>query len=167
MKSAAREIFGTAKRRGFWLRCFLGLGSISAFALMLAARSADAQIVVLKPLHLSHVYGYVLSEKGEPLTGVPVALVSGGPPAQATTTDAKGYFDFPDAKGEYLLHVKMPHSAIAARNVIVGADFRALFHRGPLNIMIKPGGCEDCTSPIFTSRKQFDRVVQENRVNHG
>jgi hypothetical protein len=129
--------------------------------LTFAVRSADAQITILKPLYLSHVYGYVLSETGNPLAGVQVALASGAQPSEAVVTDAKGYFDFSDAKGEYLLHVRIPGSASANRQVIVGADVRALFHRGPLYIMIKPVVCEDCVSPIFTNRKQFDRAVRE------
>jgi hypothetical protein len=166
MKSAISLSSGVQQQRGFWLRCFLGLGSMLVIIFVFALENAQGQIIVLKPLHLSHAYGYVLSETGNPLAGVQVALASGAQPSEAEVTDAKGHFDFSDAKGEYLLHVRLPGSASANRQVIVGADVRALFHRGPLYIMIKPVVCEDCVSPIFTNRKQFDRAVREMNGKH-
>src|SRR5450631_730853 len=158
--SYRRTIFATTA--GLWLRCFLSAGSIVVIVFVFAVENAFGQIVILKPLHLSRVYGYVLCETGNPLMGVQVALASGAQPSEAVVTDAKGYFDFSDARGEYLLHVRMPGTASANRQVIVGADVRA--HRGPLYILIKPGACEDCVSPIFTNRKQFDRAVRENET---
>jgi hypothetical protein len=150
------------QRRGSWLRYFLAIwASIAVFAL--AVPFVDGQITVERPIRLAHAYGYVLTERGKPVAGVQVALVSGGPPPLAMNTDLEGNFDFPGAKGEYLLHVKIPGSAIAARQVIVGRGFRALFHHGPLYVMINPNGaCSDCTSPIFASKKEFDRGVREN-----
>src|SRR5258707_14642049 len=88
-----------SKTAGLWLRCFLGAASILVIEFSFAAENAHGQIVILKPLHLSRVYGYVLSETGNPLTGVQVALASGVQPSQAVVTDLKGYFDFSDAKG--------------------------------------------------------------------
>jgi hypothetical protein len=136
-----------------------------AMALLLAV-AGRAQIRVEKPLHLSYVHGYVLSETGKPFVGVQVALASGGPPSQAMKTDANGYFDFSNAKGEYLLHVKVPEFGIADRQVVVGAGLRALRHQGPIFVMIKPGICMDCTSPVFTSRKQFDRAIRLLKTSH-
>jgi hypothetical protein len=161
MRSAISMSSGIQQQRGFWLRCFLGFGSMLVFIIVFALENAQGQIIVLRPLHLTHAYGYVLSETGSPLAGVQVALASGARPSEAVVTDAKGYFDFSDAKGEYLLHVRIPGSASANRQVIVGADVHALLHRGPLYIMIKPEVCEDCVSPIFTNRKRFDRAVRE------
>jgi hypothetical protein len=166
MKQAPAHDRGFQKTAGLRLRYFLGLGSMLAIMFAYAAGRVSAQVIVLKPLHLSHVYGYVLSETGNPLSGVQVALASGGPPSEAVITDAKGYFDFPDAKGEYLLHVRIPGSASANRQVIVGPDVRAMFHRGPLYVMIRPVVCQDCISPIFTNRKQFDRAVSEMNGKH-
>lgn len=135
---------------------------VGALTLLASSASAIAQPEVLKPLHLSHGHGYVLSESGKPVAGVQVALVSGGSPSQATNTDADGHFDFPDAEGEHLFHVNARGSAIAARQVMAGAGLRATFPRGPLHVMMRPGNCEDCTSPILTSKKQFDRAIREN-----
>ena len=159
------------RRRSFFLRS-VGDGMrwqirsrvlVGALVLLVWSTSALAQPKALKPIHLSHVYGYVLSQSGKPVAGVQVALVSGGPPSQAMKTDAEGYFDFPDAKGEYMLHVKIPGFAIAARQVIVGADLHGTSQRGPLYVMMKPV-CDDCTSPIFTSKKEFD---QRSRKTQG
>jgi hypothetical protein len=166
MTFGVSERIGIPKQRGFWLRCFLGFGSMPVIFFAFAVGNAHGQVVVLKPLYLSHAYGYVLSETGNPLTKVQVALGSGAQPSEAVVTDAKGHFDFSDAKGEYLLHVRIPGSAGANRQVIVGAGVFAFFHRGPLYIMIKPEVCEDCVSPIFTNKKQFDRAMREMNGNH-
>jgi len=167
MKPAKHNIFGISKQRGIWLRCFLDAGFLPFILFALALQAMNAQITVLKPLHLSHLYGYVLSETGKPLAGVKVALASGKQPSQAGNTDANGFFDFPDARGEYLFHVKLPGAALVDRLIIVGAGSHARLHRGPIYVMIKPGGaCSDCTSPIFLSKGDFDRAVQENTGNH-
>jgi hypothetical protein len=166
MTLATRASFGMSKQRGIWLRCFLGFGLIPACVFALAAQSAPSQFKYLKPLHLSRAYGYVLSETGKPLAGVQVVLASGGPPSLAMNTDANGYFEFPEAKGEYSLHVKIPGLALMDRQVIVGADPRGQPYRGPLYVMMKSGACGDCTSEVFTSKKQFDRAVRDNTVNH-
>jgi len=166
MNNPAKKKIVIATAAGPRLRCFLDFGSILVIIFVFALENAQGQIVVLKPLHLSHAYGYVLSETGSPLAGVQVALASGVQPSEAVVTDAKGYFDFSNSKGEYLLHVRTPGSASANRQVVVGADVRALFHRGPLYIMIKPVVCEDCVSPVFTNRKQFDRAVRELNGKH-
>jgi hypothetical protein len=135
MSRMLQKRLGSSRQRGFWLRCFLSSGFALACMVALTARSVDAQITVLKPLHLSRVYGYVLSETGTPLAGVQVVLASGGPPSQALDTDVRGFFDFPDTKGEYLFHVKIPGSALADRLIVVGVGLRALFHRGPIFVM--------------------------------
>jgi len=145
------------------LRCFLGASLVAGILMLFSTCSCYAQIKVLKPLHLLHVYGYVLSKAGKPLSGVQVALASGRQPSEAVLTDTNGHFDFPDAKGEYLLHVRIRGSASANRQLVIGANVRAYFHRGPLFIMIEPDLCEDCISPVFTSKKQFDRAVQTLR----
>ena len=51
MKPAAREIFGIAKRRGFWLRCFLGLivQRGLAFAILVTAPSLAQTLCVGTP----------------------------------------------------------------------------------------------------------------------
>jgi hypothetical protein len=166
MKSPGGKKTVIATSAGPRLRCFLGICSIFGLASLLVVQYVGAQVVVPKPLHLSHVHGYVLNETGAPLPGVQVALASGRQPSEAAITDTKGYFDFSHAKGEYLFHVRSLGSASANCQVIVGADVRALFHRGPLYIMIKPVVCEDCVSPIFTNRKQFDRAVREMNGKH-
>ena len=166
MKPATHERFGFSKQRGIWLRCFLGFGLAAACTFALAALSAQSEFKYLKPLHLAHAYGYVLDESGKPLGGVQVALASGGPPSLAMNTDGKGYFDFPEAKGEYLLHVKIPGFVFMDRMVIVGAGPRGPLCRGPVYVMMKSNECKDCTSEVFTSKEQFDRAVRENAVNH-
>jgi hypothetical protein len=146
------------------LRCFLGIALVGGFLTLSSAKLCNAQIVVLKPLHLWHISGYVLNKAGKPLAGVQVALASGRQPSEAVPTDTNGYFNFPDARGEYLLHVRVPGSPSANRQVIVGPSLRSLVHRGQLYIMIKPDEiCEDCISPVFTSKKRFDQAVQESR----
>jgi hypothetical protein len=118
------------------------------------------------PLHLAHAYGSVLDESGRPLVGIQVALASGGPPSLAMNTDVKGYFDFPEAKGEYLLHVKIAGFVFMDRMITVGVGPRGPLYRGPVYVMMKSNECKDCTSEVFTSKEQFDRAVQENAGNH-
>jgi hypothetical protein len=163
---AARQTFGISKQRGFWLRCFLGVGLIAVCTFALAVQSAQSQFKYMKPLHLAHAYGYVLDESGKPLVGIQVAPASGGPPSLAMNTDGKGYFDFPEAKGEYLLHVKIPGFVSMDRRVILGAGPRGPLYRGPVYVMMKSNKCKECTSEVFTSKEQFDRAVRENAVIH-
>ncbi len=166
MKLATHEIFGIAKRRGFWLRCFLGFGLISVCTFPFAAQPAQPQFKYSKPLHLAHAYGYVLDEAGKPLAGIQVALVSGGPPSLASNTDDKGYFAFPEAKGEYLLHVKIAGFVFMDRMITVGVGQRDTLYRGPVYVMMKSNECKDCNSEVFTSKDQFDRAVREIAGNH-
>lgn len=164
MTSATNQIIGIHRQRGLWLRCFLGVGSILAIMFAIAVENSHGQIAILKPLHLSRVHGYVLDEAGSPLSEVQVALASEAQPSLAAVTDAKGYFDFPNARGEYFLHVVVRGSQTASRRVIAGADIRAWVHREPLYIMIMPGLCNDCESPVFTSRKRFDRALRDRAL---
>jgi hypothetical protein len=119
----------------------------------------------LKPLHLLHANGYVLDETGRPLAGIQVALASGGPPSLATNTDNKGYFDFPEANGEYLLHVKIPGFVFMDRLIIVGSGPGGQFNRGPVYVMMRSPKCKDCTSEVFTSKERFEQAIRETTGN--
>ena len=70
MKPAMQNIFGKSKQRGFRLRCFLGRNiCLVQRTLVLALPFADAQITVEKPIHVTHVYGFVMSDKWKAASG--------------------------------------------------------------------------------------------------
>jgi hypothetical protein len=147
------------------LRCFLSIGLIAACTFALAAQSAQSQFKYLKPLHLAHVYGYVFDESGKPLVGIQVVLASGGLPSLAMNTDDKGYFDFPEAKGEYLLHVKIPGLVFMDRQIIVGSGSGGQLNRGPVYVMMRSPKCKECTSEVFTNKKLFEQTIRETTGN--
>jgi hypothetical protein len=149
------------------MRRHIDIAIIVAIFAIAFPSSLRGQIVILKPLHISHAQGYVVTAEGKPLKGIQVAFISGAQPALASNTDADGHFDFTDARGEYLFHVKSPGFAIAARQVIARRGLRSLFRRGLLFVVMRPAAdCDDCTSLIFATKKQADRAIRENSRNH-
>ena len=72
-----------------------------AFTFGLVSR-AHAQIEVLKPLHLSHVYGIVTDNSGRPIANAEVSLVREKSVVFTTKTDDSGRFALDKGSGRYL-----------------------------------------------------------------
>jgi len=125
-----------------------------------------AQITVYKPFHVRHVQGEVANKSGKPIADAQVTLDNGDSVAYKTKTDDSGWFRFNHAGGSHWLHVSAPQFSTASRQVIVGADFRALFNSGTFYVMLGPGACMDQCSQVFTSKKKFDRAVLSNTEQH-
>jgi hypothetical protein len=162
MKPATHEILGIAKRRGFRLRCFLGVGFAWVVAFGLTARITQAQITILKPLHVRHVQGYVTDEKGNAVASVVVQLFRDGKPVLGTRADNTGWFQIEGARGRYLLQVSAGSPELG-REVAVGTNLLTLFCRKTLYVMVRPNQpCDDCSIRVFTSRGKFFNAVWQN-----
>ena len=127
---------------------------------------ANAQITVLKPLHLSQVHGVVTDRTGKPVADAEVVLVRNESVALKTKTDALGRFALNQASGRYWLRVSGARYSPAAREVIIGSDLVTVFHRPELYVMLESGTCSDDCSLIYTSKKNFDRAVRWNLGNY-
>jgi len=136
-------------------------GFLLALSLGLAFRG-NGQIAMLKPLHLSHIQGVVTDRAGRPIAKAEVALVRGGSVAFRTTTDDSGRFSVDKASGRYWFRVSGPRYSPAAREVIIATDLETVFRRVDLYVVLGPGSCVDECSPIFGSKKDFDRALRWN-----
>lgn len=139
----------------------VGAGFLLALTFGLAFR-ANAQIEILKPLHLSHVQGVVTDSSGRPVANADVTLVREESVAFKTKTDDSGRFALDQASGRYWFRVSGSSYSPAAREVIVGADLETVFQRAELYVMLGPASCSDECSFIYTNKKKFDRAVRWN-----
>ena len=139
------------------------MGFLLAFTLGFTFR-ANAQISILKPLHIAHVQGVVTDRFGRPVASAEVALVREESIAFTAKTDDSGRFVLDHASGRYRLRVSGPSYSSAFREVIIGPDWKTIFHKTELYVMLGPGACSDECSWIYASKKKFDRAVSELRA---
>jgi len=142
----------------------LAAGFTLAFMFALTFR-ANAQITVLKPLHLSQVHGVVTDRTGKPVANAEVVLVRKKSVASKTRTDDRGRFALDRVSGQYWLRVSGVGYSPAAREVIIGPDLETVFRRAELYVMLEPGACSDDCSLVYTNKKKFDRAVRWNTGN--
>ena len=142
----------------------LAAGFTLAFMFALTFR-ANAQITVLKPLHLSQVHGVVTDRAGKPVANAEVVLVRKKSVASKTKTDDRGRFALDRVSGQYWLRVSGVGYSPAAREVIIGPDLETVFRRAELYVMLEPGACSDDCSLVYTNKKKFDRAVRWNTGN--
>jgi hypothetical protein len=120
-----------------------------------------AQIEVEKPIHLTHVEGYVVDSHGKPLVSAEVTLVRDDTVAFRTRTDRNGAFDIEHAAGRYWFRVGRTENAPAAREVDVTDEIATLLQRKKLYVMVGPGACMDECSLVTTSKHEFDRAIRK------
>lgn len=130
--------------------------------LCLAAWPAShAQPDAPQVIHLVHLRGVVVNPKGQPVANADVSLLKDDRVAYATHTDASGQFVFDHVDGHWVFHVKTPGYSIAVRNIVVEFEMSALA-RKQLYVILGPGACNDDCSSVFTSKRDFDRVIRRN-----
>ena len=152
------------KQRGFWLRCFLS-ATIWIFVATwtTCAVPVKAQIEV-RTVHLPRVHGSVTDTTGKPIVHAKVDLVNATNQAtiRETDTDLSGRFTLDCDHGSYWIRIKATGFAPAGEHVIVTSNLSTIFHTSWLYVMLGPGSCMDECSPIYTSKKQFDKAVLWN-----
>jgi hypothetical protein len=139
----------------------IGFGLI-VMGLGLAVGSAHAQPDVPKPMHLTHVAGYVVNSLGKPVVNAEVTLVRDETVAYRTRTDSSGAFHFDRVSGRFIFKVARTEYAPAAREVNVRAEIATYLQRKKLYVIVGPGACTDECSSVLTSKSEFDRAIKRN-----
>jgi hypothetical protein len=142
-------------------------GLTIGFGLLVAAFAssvpiAHAQPDVPKPIHLTHVAGYVLYSLGKPVVNTEVTLVRDETVAFRTRTDRAGAFHFDHVSGRFMFRVARTEFAPAAREVNVRAEIATYLQRKKLYVIVGPGACMDECSSVLTSKSEFDRAIKRN-----
>ncbi len=162
MRFAVGERTGIQRQRGFWLRCFLsGAWALSLLNLALCT-SLHAEIEVAKPLHLTHVSGYVVNSAGKPVVNVEVTLVRDDQVRFTTRTDGAGGFHFDHVHGKFFFRVARSDYAPAVREVNVQSEIVTYLKRRNLFVIVGPGACMDECSSVYTSKGEFNRAIKKN-----
>lgn len=137
----------------------------AAVACLYLGIAAHGQVALDKPLHLARVQGYVVNTAGKPVVDVEVTLERDGTVAQRTRTDQAGEFHFDRVLGHYWLRVARTENAPAAREIEVGDLVESYLVRRKLYIILGPGACADACSTVFTSKREFEKAI-ENKNRH-
>jgi len=147
--------------RGSWLRCFLGWAWQFSLLNLAFCGWLHAQIDIPKPLHLTHVEGYVFNDQGKPLVNTEVTLVQDEAVKFKTRTDNAGAFHFDHVSGRYWFHVARSEYAPAAREINVEPEIVTALQRKKLYVIVGPGACMDECSSVFSNKNDFDRALRE------
>src|SRR3954453_2386108 len=157
------ERIGTSKRRGFWLRCFLGRGLLALCLGSLACTVAWAKVEPPGPLHLWRLHGFFMDSSGKPIENVEVTLVREGTILHKTKTDASGKFAFDHISGRFRLHIdRSNHFSELSREVIVGLETAMMLRSNTLYVIAGPGACTDDCSSVFTSKSDYEKTIRRN-----
>ena len=164
MTFASRGKAGMARRRSYWLRCFLGAVWVLAVC-MASAAWAQQQLEPQGPLHLWRIHGYFVNETGKPLPNVQVTLQRDGQVFYTTKTDASGQFGFEHASGKYVLHIdKKANYSELSRPVIVGEELAMRLRKSTLYVIAGPAQCSDDCSSVFRNSDDFAKAIKQNKA---
>jgi Carboxypeptidase regulatory-like domain len=162
MRMPAVKRFGVHRRRGFWLRYFLGGIPFLCLGFGLTPGAAQAQIEVPGPYHLAHLRGVFVDARGNPIQGAAVTLNRDDKVMYSTRTDRAGRFEIKHVSGHYRLHVNMTGYSTVDRQVVVGLEAETYLHGSTLYMIAGPGACTDDCSKVFTSKGKFDHALRES-----
>jgi hypothetical protein len=156
-----RFAFDSSKRRGHWLRCFLG-STLFAVGMAWTGAAVHAQPDAPEPMHVARLRGVYVNAKGAPIQGAEVTLVRNDKVFFATKTDAAGKFAFKHVSGRYWLRANVKNYSTLSREVVVGLEALTYLHSNTLYVIAGPGACTDDCSSVFTSRDKFDETIKRN-----
>jgi hypothetical protein len=155
------------KRRGFWLRYFLGSAWLVAACCSAAVCFSQARIQGPEPIHLWRLHGLYVNETGDPIGNVKVALSNNGRIVATSDTDAAGRFEFSHVSGHFTLQIakSSDHSSLM-REVIVGVETATIIGSQTIYVIAGPAACSDDCSSVFTSKGDFEKAVRRNVKTH-
>lgn len=166
MTFAVGNTFNLSKRRGSWLRCFLG-NAATVLLLFLAVHGvASAQLDIPGPFRVSRFQGILVTPEGKPVSDAEVTLLRDDNVVASTHTDASGHFRINHVDGHYRFRMHVPNYSIVNREVIVRFELATDFRRSKLYVILGPGACADDCSSVFTDKKDFDRIIRRNTRHH-
>jgi hypothetical protein len=150
-----------AMTAGLRLRCFLGR-ALGVLALCLAVcASSQAQLDIPKPMHITHVEGYVANTYGMPVVNAEVTLVQDEQVVYSTRTDADGAFRFDHARGHYQFRVARTAYAPAVLELTVTDELVTHLERRKLYVVVGPGACLDACSAVYTTEREYVKAIRK------
>jgi len=165
MKPTAHKIFVFAERRGFWLRCFLGVIGLEVGIAALSAHVAHAQGIVdcVYPgrVSVSSVQGQVFDPFGAVVPGVVITLVDQHDATLHTTTDGQGRFHLSTSPGKYRFKAIYPMFQTGQTELNVGEDLIGVVHPSDLHVILGLDGMY--CAWVTTSRKEFQQIIKDNK----
>jgi hypothetical protein len=150
-----------SRQRSSWLRCFLACVLLAVAFPTLSWAKVESQI----PIHLWRLHGLLVTPEGQPLANVSVTLSRDDKLIAKTTTDSKGEFVFDHVYGHFQLHIDRTKYSPLDREVVVGIETAEL-SRKMLYVIAGPGACTDDCSSVFTSKNEFQKMIQRNTQHH-
>jgi hypothetical protein len=164
MKATTRKILGIAKRRGFWLRCFLGAIGPMAFFAVLPSRASLAQGIVdcVYPgrVSVSRVQGRVFDPFGTVVPGAVITLVNEHNVTLQTTTDNQGRFHFATSPGKYRFKAEIQMFQKSQTELSVGEDLAGLIYPSDLHVILGLSG--SYCAWVTTSQREFRQIISSN-----
>jgi hypothetical protein len=165
MTPAAHGVFGIATRRGFWLRCFLGVFGLGAYFTIVSPQIARAQSIVdcVYPgrVSVSRVQGRVYDPFGVVVPGVVVTLVDERGSTLQATTDNQGRFRIAAPPGKYSFKAVFPMFQTSMTELNVGEDLAGLVRPSDLYVTLGLDGMY--CAWVTTGRKEFQQIVKNNK----
>ncbi|HLY40698.1 MAG TPA: carboxypeptidase-like regulatory domain-containing protein [Terracidiphilus sp.] len=155
---------GIGTQRGYWLRCFLNAGILTAMCLgACGVLRAQQQLEPQGPLHLWRIQGYFVNETGKGIGNVQVTLQRDGQVVYKTSTDGSGRFGFEHVSGQYVLHIDKANYSQLSRPVIVGEEIAMRLRKSTLYVIAGPAQCSDDCSSVFRNKDDFDKAIKQNK----
>jgi hypothetical protein len=109
----------------------------------------------------------VVNSAGKPLVNAEVTLDRDGNAVYTARTNAVGAFRFDHVLGSYLFRVRRTQYAPAEHEIHVGDLLTSYVERKKLYVIVGPGACADACSPIFTSKRDFDKELKRRAQTPG
>jgi hypothetical protein len=123
---------------------------------------ARAQLDIPGPMHLAHIHGVYVDEKGAPIEGADVTLVRNDKVIYSTRTDRAGKFAIRQVSGRFWLRMNMKGYSEVSRDVIVGVEALMYLRKDTLYVIAGPGACTDDCSSVFLSKDKFNQAIRRN-----
>jgi hypothetical protein len=134
-----------------------------ASLVVFGAVAAHAQLDLPGPMHLAHLHGIFVTEKGDPIQGAAVTLERDQKVMYSTKTDTSGRFAFKHVSGHYWLHLNAKGFSQLNREVIVGLEALTYLRADTLYVIAGPGACTDDCCTVLRSRDEFDKAIRRNK----
>jgi hypothetical protein len=156
LPATRKRIFAVAT--GPWLRCFLGVGLLSAITIPGFMATANAMTCVSSPtIQVARIRGIVFDPFGVQVPGVFLTISREGRTVASARSDRDGKFDIRVPSGDYVIHAEGEGFLPLNQPLTVSSDIASLIHQGALRIILGLGGttCGYAT----TSKRQFKKEV--------
>ena len=163
MTEMLQEGLGSSRRRGFWLRCFLGPSPMLLALAMCTPPIASANVCVSQGLYVSQVHGQVTDQLGEIISRARITLRQDEKTVLESTADDGGDFRLAVPPGNYDLLVQAPGFTRAWTELVVVFGPKTWFRSNTLYVALAVGSL-DCPPDVTKNRREVERQISAHKV---